>query len=888
MRLSSTGERMPEIRRALAPHWGALLALGLFLAGGLAVMDDYGVAWDEPWQRETAEVNLSHLSGESEGLFGTHQDFYGVAFEMPLFLAERFFGLESIRDVYLSRHLITHLLYLAGGLFAYLLARRLLGNWLVALFAMLVFLLHPRLYAHSFFNSKDLPFFTMFIIALYLTHRAFKTDRVWAFALLGAAVGALTNLLIPGALLFAAIPAMRALDFLFAPGQEERKRVVLTTAVFALTGGLAVYALMPHLWIDPLMHAVEWWKTFSQHPNVVTVLYRGTEHLSKRVPVDYVPLWFSITSPPFALLLGLIGFGAALVGGIKARLGALRNTRKRFAIMLAGCFALPLLAVALLDPNVYNGWRKFYFLWGPFSLLAALGLERLFSVFTRRRLRAVAFAAAGAGAVLTLVSMALIHPNQQASFNFIVDRATPEQLQTQFQMDYSDHQARQAIEWLLDESPTALEDVNLLNSYSAHLLEFNAGILPNRTGERIIKAAASLRLPDATSPGEIDRVAHRVKIYGNTIMTTWRKANLRAVYEAIRLREPDIESVFSVYHLDEGLALLKEPCAPSYLSKTHIAVTAIPVDVNDLPPWRRPVTRGFEVVSASVSGVIYPGATVAMSGAAFDGKCVAFFPLDYPLADFDAEWEPELMGEDEARDAVRRATEEGRLLGRSVYDVYLAEDELVYVNGACDPAGTEHRFFLHIFPERASDLPGERRRYGFDNLNFDFYANGALLDGECVARVPLPEYSIAGIQTGQFMVGEEEIWSVETSLRAESSLDALRAAVSGEPLARSVFDLRLVDGGLVYVKEPCDDADVEPRFFLHVIPERVNDLPEERKEYGFENLDFSFFPNGVMIEGNCLARIQLPEYEIARARTGQLANGRAIWTEEFEVGQFAH
>ena len=882
--LLSTDACARGVTGALAPHWGAILALALFLAGGLAVIDDYGVAWDEPWQRETAEVNLSHLSGESDGLFGTHQDFYSVAFEMPLFLAERFFGLESIRDIYLSRHLITHLFYLVGGLFAYLLARRLFANRLIAPIAMLIFLLHPRLYAHSFFNSKDLPFFAMFIIALYLTHRAFKADRVWAFALLGAAVGALTNLLITGALLFAAVPAMRALDFFFAPGREERKRVVLTTSVFALTGGLATYALMPYLWADPFGRAIAWWETFSQHPNIVNFLYRGVEYLSKDAPADYVPLWFSITSPPFAALLGLIGFGVALAGGVNARLGALRNTRKRFALMLAGCFTLPVLAVVLLDPNVYNGWRKFYFLWGPFALLAALGLDRLLSVFARRRLRAAVFAAVGAGAALTLVSMALIHPNQQVSFNFVVDRATPERLRTQFEMDYSDQQARQALEWLLDESPAALEDVNLLNSYSAHLLEFNAGILPNEAGDRIMRAAASLRLPDSAGTDE-DHALHRVKVYGNTIMTTWRKADFQAVYEATQRREPDLESVFSVYYLDEGLALLKEPCASSYLTKTHIAVTAIPVDVNDLPPWRRSITRGFEVISASLSGAIYPGSTVAMSGAVFDGKCLAFFPLDYPLADFDAAWEPSLLEDEEAREAVRRAMQQGRLLGRSDYDVYLAESELVYVNRSCDPAGTERRFFLHVFPERMSDLPDERRNYGFDNLNFSFYANGALLNGECVALAPLPEYSIAGIQTGQFTIEDGEIWSVESSLRAESSWDALRAVVSGEPLARSVFDLHLLDGDLVYVKEPCDEADVKPRFFLHVFPERASDLPERRKEYGFDNLDFDFYPNGAMIEGGCLARIGLPEYEIGRARTGQLANGKAIWTADFAVGQ---
>lgn len=37
--------------RALAPHWGALLGLALFLAAGLAVLNDYGVVKDAILQR---------------------------------------------------------------------------------------------------------------------------------------------------------------------------------------------------------------------------------------------------------------------------------------------------------------------------------------------------------------------------------------------------------------------------------------------------------------------------------------------------------------------------------------------------------------------------------------------------------------------------------------------------------------------------------------------------------------------------------------------------------------------------------------------------------------------------------------------------------------------
>ena len=43
---------------------------------------------------------------------------------------------------------------------------------------------------------------------------------------------------------------------------------------------------------------------------------------------------------------------------------------------------------------------------------------------------------------------------------------------------------------------------------------------------------------------------------------------------------------------------------------------------------------------------------------------------------------------------------------------------------------------------------------------------------------------------------------------------------------------------LAYVKEGCAPADFDRRFFLHVWPADVRDLPPERLAHGFDNLDF--------------------------------------------------
>ena len=875
------------VRKALAPHWGALLALALFLAAGLAVLDDYGVPGDPAWQRNIAKTNLRYLAdGDlpafTSALFADHDKFYGMAFLVPLLLAERTFGIEDSRAVYLSRYLVSHLFYLAGGLFAYMLARRLFGSRLLAVGAMLLFLLHPRLYAQSFFNIRDIPFLAMFMATLFLAHRAFRRDSLSAFALLGVGVGLLVNLRVMGVVLLAAVPALRALDFAGARGWAERKQALLTTGAFALAGGLTIYALLPYLWGDPIPRAVEWWATLSDHPYKPVELFRGTRYRTSDFPIEYLPVWFSITAPPFALLLGCAGAAGILVKAALAPRKALRNGRLRFGLLLVGCFAVPVFAVMLPGGNIYNDWRQMYFLWAPFALLAALGLRRLVSAFGSKRLQAAAYGAMGAWFAGVVISMALLHPNQQAHFNVLVDRVTPERLRSQYEMRYWGPPERQALEWVVEHSaqssgqPPPITGIQPQDSFAAG----NMLILPESVRERLADAAPfDIVFSRAMRIGSrSDRELHRLKVYGNTLLAIERKDDLREVYEAVRGREPMIDGAFDVHRIDGALALVMEPCAPAFVERASVTLRAFPVDPGDLPEWRN--DKAFE----------NRGFRLNRYGAYFDGKCVASLPLPaYPIADFELLWSPELLAGGEAREKARRAQEEGRLLSRatqrSAYDVYLADGELAYLNDACDPAETARQFHLNVYPERADDLPEERRERGSERFLFEFLLNGAFADGGCAAFFLLPDYPVVAIRTGQRDVEDGDLWRAEALLDPERRWAESAAGASGEPLARGAFDVHLADEALVYVKEPCASADTDARFFLHVTPERVGDLPEDRREHGFDNLDFDFFLRGALFEGKCAARAALPGYAVESVRTGQYDADGEIWSAEFAVGR---
>ena len=746
-----------SVRRAVARHWGALLALALFLIVGLAVLDDYDVSPDEFENALRAERNYAFLIGEDDDFASAefYVRLYGPAFDMALLFIERLFGLEASRGIHLSRHLSLNLCFLAGGLFVYLLACRLFGNRILGLSAMALFLLHPRLYAHSFFNDKDIVFFVAFAIALYLTHRAFKRDNISAFVLLGVTVGALVNLRIMGLFLLAAVPALRALDFTLASGWAERKRVLLTTGAFSLASALAVYALLPYLWGDPVGRIAEWWTTLSDHPYPSDELFRGTFYWNVDFPADYLPVWFAITSPPFALALGFAGAAFVLVAAARSIRRALRNGRLRFALLLAGCFAAPIPIVILLDANVYQGWRHLYFLWAPFSLLAAFGIRGLANALRRAPWGGAAvYGAMSVGLAATTISMALIHPYQQSSFNFFVDRTTPEHLRAQYGLD-GWNAPRHALEWV------ARRELPLGEHRFDRAFRASVAILPDGVLERLSRSlspdAVVVRFDSSMQPG---LALHRVTVYGSTLATVERKDGLRAVYEEGRRREPILDGVFDIYRMDGSISLIKEPCAPSFLTKTSLRLRGIPVNSGDLPEWRR--GEGFEAWHNDL----------ADRGALFEGKCVASIPLpDYPIDDFELRWSPELLDEAEARERTRQARKAGpplaRAAHRSAYDIYMADGELAYINESCDPPETEQPFHLNVYPERVRDLPEEHRERGFERLHFEFFSNGAFADGGCAAFFPLPGYPVAAVRTGQHDGKGGNLWLAEFLIDSE-------------------------------------------------------------------------------------------------------------------------
>ena len=166
----------------------------LFYLIGLFFAKDFGISWDEPWQKNWGDRTLAYMArtfnidqilNVPNYILNPHKDIgaYGYAniFDILCSAIEKTFSMQDIKNVYIMRHCINYTFYFSGCIFFFLFIKIFLKNNFYAYIAIAFYLLHPRLLAHGFYNGKDsiaqaLVAISLFPLFLYYKE---KTKR-WA------------------------------------------------------------------------------------------------------------------------------------------------------------------------------------------------------------------------------------------------------------------------------------------------------------------------------------------------------------------------------------------------------------------------------------------------------------------------------------------------------------------------------------------------------------------------------------------------------------------------------------------------------------------------------------------------------------------------------------
>src|SRR5688572_31512923 len=237
----------------------AVLAFAAFLIAGIAVHGDYGLSWDEAISRELGVRTWEYVSAVAAGKPASWSAIsrgvtaeYGQLFETILYGIEKAYGLEDSSSVYRMRHLVTFLVCWLGSVAVYCMLRLRTGDRRIALAGAAMVVLAPRLFAHSFYNSKDAVLAALFMVGMLTMLHAVR-DRSWPWILAHAAVcAAAVGIRVAGLVL----PGVTFVAFVMRLMGEGRaafswKRTLAIAGVFTAVFFGLTFAVWPALWDDP-------------------------------------------------------------------------------------------------------------------------------------------------------------------------------------------------------------------------------------------------------------------------------------------------------------------------------------------------------------------------------------------------------------------------------------------------------------------------------------------------------------------------------------------------------------------------------------------------------------------------------------------------------------
>ena len=528
-------------------HAGAVVFFAAVFTTGFALHHDFGVPWDEPIQRDYARLVSRYVTRGDEALFSHRDRVYGAAHELFLLTAERLSGARDGPEIFAVRHLVNFVAFGVALIFLYRLALIAFSSRILALGVCAAMLLSPAIFGHAFFNSKDLPFLSAFIVSAWTMVRTLQRPRVTAAILHAIASGWLIAIRVPGILVAALTAVGVAYVVLRSSDGRTRRTMLVHFGVYVAATAIATWAFWPTLWRDPLVSFWTALQTMSRFPWDQSVLYRGELIPATSLPWHYAPVWIAITTP--------LAYLAAMLVGIPATVQRLLREWREPApaagvipLVVLGWAVIPVLSVIALGSVLYDGWRQLFFIYPALLLIAAQGVVAAVRVIRRgwdswlvRTATALAVLAIAIDVAGVVRFMVQAHPHAHVYFNAFVGGVPGARFR--YELDYWGLSYRAGFEALLRSDRDALLPVYAADQAAVG----NAQALPFAERQRLLIVdtadhakyfIGAYRLRREEYP--YDDVSHRVEVSGTPILLV---ARLQPDLLMTPLSVPDVAAV---------------------------------------------------------------------------------------------------------------------------------------------------------------------------------------------------------------------------------------------------------------------------------------------------------------------------------------------------------
>ena len=307
------------------------------------------------------KYDTSYLTGISK--------FYGSGFHYLSSLIEFFthniFDFNSnteLTKTLLSKHISVFLFFICSGLIFKKIIKIITSNEFQAQLSTIFYLVYPYLLGHSFFNVKDVPFLTIWMVCTYLIikiiqiifHKRKSFNKELIF--LSFFTAYLLSIRIAGILIFIQY-LIFILVFVNINNESFLKFIKIyfkKIILFTLVTFFIFIFLQPSYWKNPLL-IFESIKAMSQHLQTVCTITLGECMSAQNLPPTYLPIWFFFKLP-IIIIFGLASFFLIEEKIKKQKL----NYIYLLSLILSVLIILGILI--LMNANLYDEIRQVMFL----------------------------------------------------------------------------------------------------------------------------------------------------------------------------------------------------------------------------------------------------------------------------------------------------------------------------------------------------------------------------------------------------------------------------------------------------------------------------------------------------------------------------------------------
>ena len=355
-----------------------------------SIYKDFGISIDEESTRYHGLVSLNYIIEVFNFNFDHIENIkrletyeyreYGVFFEILPALLENIFEIKNYKEIFYFRHLYVHIIFLISMIFFYRTILNLFNSFYLALSGTAILYTTPRIFAHSFYNSKDIIFLSMFIISIYFFCKFFKNKTLYNTIYLGLSLALLTSVRSLGFYFLIILSLFMLVELL---DKKVRARNVIKLFLYLFSSYfLFLYIFWPFLWESPLENFLYALNSFSDYDWRGQVFYFGKFYEANSLPWHYIPVWILGTiSIPFSFLI-IISILFLLIRFAKRVLNidslgkrtTIWNSRIELTLLFNLLLVLsPVILIILKNSTLYNGWRHLFFILPSLTILC-LGL----------------------------------------------------------------------------------------------------------------------------------------------------------------------------------------------------------------------------------------------------------------------------------------------------------------------------------------------------------------------------------------------------------------------------------------------------------------------------------------------------------------------------------